>query len=130
MVGLQASRNGESLLARDMEEGVRLARENSQSGVRVRLEGEARPWNPRRHYRRSARADGLPDATGTQPAETVPPEVLAQQAREAEVQRELDKACRRGGPRDGPQRRQAYRKGLTSPSGMWCGYGSDKRNAL
>ncbi|HFT7758286.1 TPA: MobF family relaxase [Enterobacter hormaechei] len=89
--GLQASRNGESLLARDMEEGVRLARENPQSGVVVRLEGEARPWNPGAITGGRVWADGLPDATGTQPAETVPPEVLAQQAREAEVQRELDK---------------------------------------
>ena len=89
--GLQASRNGESLLARDMEEGVRLARENPQSGVVVRLEGEVRPWNPGAITGGRVWADGLPDGTGTQPAETVPPEVLAQQAREAEVQRELDK---------------------------------------
>ena len=89
--GLQASRNGESLLARDMEEGVRLARENPQSGVVVRLEGEARPWNPGAITGGRVWADGLPDATGTQPGETVPQEVLAQQAREAEVQRELDK---------------------------------------
>lgn len=89
--GLQVSRNGESLLARDMEEGVRLARENPQSGVVVRLEGEVRPWNPGAITGGRVWADGLPDGTGTQPAETVPPEVLAQQAREAEVQRELDK---------------------------------------
>ncbi|WP_421057304.1 conjugative transfer relaxase/helicase TraI domain-containing protein, partial [Klebsiella quasipneumoniae] len=89
--GLQASRNGESLLARDMEEGVRLARENPQSGVVVRLAGEARPWNPGAITGGRVWADSLPDSTGTQPAETVPPEVLAQQAREAEVQRELDK---------------------------------------
>ncbi|EMA2244411.1 conjugative transfer relaxase/helicase TraI, partial [Enterobacter hormaechei] len=89
--GLQVSRNGASLLARDMEEGVRLARENPQSGVVVRLEGEVRPWNPGAITGGRVWADGLPDGTGTQPAETVPPEVLAQQAREAEVQRELDK---------------------------------------
>ncbi len=60
--GLQASRNGESLLARDMEEGVRLARENPQSGVVVRLEGEARPWNPGAITGGRVWADGLPDS--------------------------------------------------------------------
>lgn len=45
-VALQGSRNGESLLAADMQEGVRFAREHPDSGVVVRIAGEGRPWNP------------------------------------------------------------------------------------
>lgn len=46
-VALQGSRNGESLLADNMQDGVRIARDNPDSGVVVRIAGEGRPWNPR-----------------------------------------------------------------------------------
>lgn len=45
-VALQGSRNGESLLAGSMQDGVRIARENPDSGVVVRIAGDGRPWNP------------------------------------------------------------------------------------
>ncbi|WP_250219547.1 conjugative transfer relaxase/helicase TraI domain-containing protein, partial [Escherichia coli] len=45
-VALQGSRNGESLLADNMQDGVRIARDNPDSGVVVRIAGEGRPWNP------------------------------------------------------------------------------------
>ncbi|WP_300002335.1 conjugative transfer relaxase/helicase TraI [uncultured Cedecea sp.] len=45
-VALQNSRNGESLLAEGMAEGVRLARNNPDTGVVVSLTGDERPWNP------------------------------------------------------------------------------------
>jgi hypothetical protein len=103
-----------------MEEGVRLARENPQSGVVVRLEGEARPWNPGAITGGRVWADGLPDATGTQPAETVPPEVLAQQAREAECSGSWISVPKRRSAR-WPAAATGRPEGLTSPSGMWCG---------
>jgi len=90
--GLQASRNGESLMARDMEEGVRLARANPQSGVVVRIgDAEGRPWNPAAITGGRVWADGVPGAAGTQQGEKIPPEVLAQQALEAQQMRELGK---------------------------------------
>ncbi|MER4254517.1 conjugative transfer relaxase/helicase TraI, partial [Klebsiella pneumoniae] len=46
IVALQNSRNGESLLAGNMGEGVRMARDNPDTGVVVRLAGDDRPWNP------------------------------------------------------------------------------------
>ena len=45
-MALQGSRNGESLLADNMQDGVRIARDNPDSGVVVRIAGEGRPWNP------------------------------------------------------------------------------------
>lgn len=45
-VALQGSRNGESLLADNIQDGVRIARDNPDSGVVVRIAGEGRPWNP------------------------------------------------------------------------------------
>ncbi|ECY7948663.1 conjugative transfer relaxase/helicase TraI, partial [Salmonella enterica subsp. enterica serovar Thompson] len=45
-VALQGSRNGESLLADNMQDGVRIARDNPDSGVVVRIAGDGRPWNP------------------------------------------------------------------------------------
>ncbi|MEI9540145.1 conjugative transfer relaxase/helicase TraI domain-containing protein, partial [Enterobacter cancerogenus] len=90
--GLQASRNGESLMAGDMAEGVRLARENPQSGVVVRIgDAEGRPWNPGAITGGRVWADVVPDGTGTQHGEKIPPEVLAQQALEAQQRRELEK---------------------------------------
>ncbi|HCN7631628.1 TPA: DNA helicase, partial [Escherichia coli] len=41
-VALQGSRNGESLLADNMQDGVRIARDNPDSGVVVRIAGEGR----------------------------------------------------------------------------------------
>jgi hypothetical protein len=46
-VALQNSRNGESLLAGNMGEGVRIARDNPDSGVVVRLAGDDRPGTRR-----------------------------------------------------------------------------------
>jgi len=90
--GLQTSRNGESLMARDMEEGVRLARENPNSGVVVRIgDAEGHPWNSGAIIGGRVWADAVPDATGTQHGEKIPPEVLAQQALEALQRRELEK---------------------------------------
>lgn len=91
--GLQLSRNGESLLASNMEEAVRLAREHPQSGVVVRLkDGEGRPWNPGAITGGRVWADSVPDivATGTQHGEKIPPEILAQQALEAQQRREME----------------------------------------
>jgi hypothetical protein len=51
-VALQNSRNGESLLAGNMGEGVRTARDNPDSGVIVRLAGDDRP-EPGGHHRRA-----------------------------------------------------------------------------
>ena len=90
--GLQASRNGESLMAGDMAEGVRLARENPQSGVVVRIgDAEGRPWNPGAITGGRVWADVVPDGTCTQHGEKIPPEVLAQQELEAQQRRELEK---------------------------------------
>ncbi|EJK1259059.1 conjugative transfer relaxase/helicase TraI [Salmonella enterica] len=89
--GLQVSRNGESLLARNMEEAVRLARTHPQSGVVVRLEGDERPWNPGAITGGKIWADGFPAGTGEQPAEHVPTDVLARQAQEALQRLELEK---------------------------------------
>lgn len=90
--GLQTSRNGESLMAHDMEEGVRLARENPNSGLVVRIgDAEGHPWNPGAITGGRVWADAVPDATGTQHGEKIPPEVLAQQALEVQQRRELEK---------------------------------------
>lgn len=91
--GLQLSRNGESLFARDMVEAVRLARENPQSGVVVRLEGsEGRPWNPGAITGGRVWADHVAEtaATGTEQGEKIPPEVLAQRALEEQQRREME----------------------------------------
>ncbi len=45
-VALQGSRNGDSLLADNMQDGVRIARDNPDSGVVV-IAGEGRPWDPK-----------------------------------------------------------------------------------
>jgi hypothetical protein len=87
-VGLQNSRNGESLLAGNMSEGVRMARDNPDSGVVVRLAGDDRPLEsgaitgaPR------VWADPVPVFPQTGADVPLPPEVLAQRAAE-EVQRQ------------------------------------------
>ncbi|MBS0930735.1 plasmid SOS inhibition protein A [Klebsiella michiganensis] len=90
-VALQNSRNGESLLAGNMGEGVRIARDNPDSGVVVRLAGDDRPWNPEAITGGRIWADPLPNPpindTGTDIP--LPPEVLAQRAAEEAQRREM-----------------------------------------
>lgn len=92
-VALQNSRNGESLLAGNMGEGVRTARDNPDSGVIVRLAGDDRPWNPEAITGGRIWADPLPNTplpdTGTDIP--LPPEVLAQRAAEEAQRREMEK---------------------------------------
>ncbi|MFK3707914.1 conjugative transfer relaxase/helicase TraI [Klebsiella sp. NPDC088457] len=91
-VALQNSRNGESLLAGNMREGVRIARDNPDSGVVVRLAGDDRPWNPGAITGGRVWADPLPvvspEAAGTDIP--LPPEVLAQRAAEEAQRREME----------------------------------------
>lgn len=92
-VALQSSRNGESLLAGNMGEGVRIARDNPDSGVVVRLAGDDRPWNPEAITGGRIWADPLPNPplpdTGTDIP--LPPEVLALCAAEEAQRREMEK---------------------------------------
>ncbi|HFI5652323.1 TPA: MobF family relaxase [Klebsiella michiganensis] len=92
-VALQNSRNGESLLAGNMGEGVRIARDNPDSGVVVRLAGDDRPWNPEAITGGRIWADPLPNPpindTGTDIP--LPPEVLAQRAAEEALRREMER---------------------------------------
>ena len=92
-VALQNSRNGESLLAGNMGEGVRTARDHPDSGVIVRLAGDDRPWNPEAITGGRIWADPLPNPplpdTGTDIP--LPPEVLAQRAAEEAQRREMEK---------------------------------------
>ncbi len=92
-VALQSSRNGESLLAGNMGEGVRIARDNPDSGVVVRLAEDDRPWNPEAITGGRIWADPLPNPplpdTGTDIP--LPPEVLAQRAAEEAQRREMEK---------------------------------------
>ncbi|SQC83891.1 TraI [Klebsiella pneumoniae] len=79
-VALQGSRNGESLLADNMQEGVRIARDNPDSGVVVRIAGEGRPWNPGAITGGRVWGD-IPDSSvqpGAGNGEPVTAEVLAQ----------------------------------------------------
>lgn len=88
-VALQNSRNGESLLAGDMAEGVRTARDHPDHGVVVRLAGDDRPWNPEAITGGRVWADPLPsDAGQTMP---LPPDVLAQRAAEEAQRREMER---------------------------------------
>ncbi len=92
-VALQNSRNGESLLAGNMGEGVRAARNHPDSGVIVRLAGDDRPWNPEAITGGRVWADPLPNTplpdTGTDIP--LPPDVLAQRAAEEVQRREMEK---------------------------------------
>lgn len=92
-VALQYSQNGESLLAGNMGEGVRVARDNPDSGVVVRLTGDDRPWNPGAITGGRVWTDTLPNPplpeTGTDIL--LPPEVLAQRAAEEAQRREMEK---------------------------------------
>lgn len=92
-VALQNSRNGESLLAGNMSEGVRTARDHPDSGVIVRLAGDDRPWNPEAITGGRIWADPLPNlaATDTGTDIPLPPEVLAQRAAEEAMRREMER---------------------------------------
>ena len=108
-VALQGSRNGESLLAENMGEGVRVAREHPDSGVVVRLTGDDRPWNPGAITGGSLWADKLTQAPGADPVEIpLPPEVLAQkvadEAQRQEVEKQAERTAREVAGEDDKQR--------------------------
>ncbi len=91
-VALQGSRNGESLLAGNMGEGVRIARDNPDSGVVVRLAGDDRPWNPGAIT--GGRVWGDIDAvvTGGSSANIpLPPDLLAQKTAEELQRQQIEK---------------------------------------
>lgn len=92
-VALQGSRNGESLLADNMQDGVRIARDNPDSGVVVRIAGEGRPWNPGAITGGRVWGD-IPD-NSVQPGggngEPVTAEVLAQRQAEEAIRRETER---------------------------------------
>lgn len=92
-VALQGSRNGESLLSDNMQDGVRIARDNPDSGVVVRIAGEGRPWNPGAITGGRVWGD-IPD-NSVQPAagngEPVTAEVLAQRQAEEAIRRETER---------------------------------------
>ncbi|NPI86504.1 conjugative relaxase [Escherichia coli] len=92
-VALQGSRNGESLLADNMQDGVRIARDNPDSGVVVRIAGEGRPWNPRTITGGRVWGD-IPDNSvqpGAGNGEPVTAEVLAQRQAEEVIRRETER---------------------------------------
>ncbi len=93
-VALQNSRNGESLLAGNMGEGVRMARDNPDTGVVVRLAGDDRPRNPGAMTGGRVWAEPAPVAPVPQAGADIilpPPEVLAQRAAEEQQRREMEK---------------------------------------
>ncbi|QZY83050.1 conjugative transfer relaxase/helicase TraI (plasmid) [Klebsiella sp. CTHL.F3a] len=92
-VALQNSRNGESLLAGNMGEGVRLARDNPDTGVVVRLTGDDRPWNPGAMTGGRVWADPVPAESLSHAGTDIPlpPEVLAQRASEEVQRQEMEK---------------------------------------
>lgn len=92
-VALQNSRNGESLLAGNIGEGVRMARDNPDTGVVVRLAGDDRPWNPGAITGGRVWAEQAPVAPVPQAGADIilPPEVLAQRAAEEQQRREMEK---------------------------------------
>ncbi|HDP6522072.1 TPA: conjugative transfer relaxase/helicase TraI [Escherichia coli] len=92
-VALQGSRNGESLLADNMQDGVRIARDNPDSGVVVRIAGEGRPWNPGAITGGRVWGD-IPDNSvqpGAGNGEPVTAEVLAQRQSEETIRRETER---------------------------------------
>ncbi|HAX3189324.1 TPA: conjugative transfer relaxase/helicase TraI domain-containing protein, partial [Escherichia coli] len=92
-VALQGSRNGESLLADNMQDGVRIARDNPDSGVVVRIAGEGRPWNPGAITGGRVWGD-IPDNSvqpGAGNGEPVTTEVLAQRQAEEAIRRETER---------------------------------------
>lgn len=92
-VALQGSRNGESLLADNMQDGVRIARDNPDSGVVVRIAGEGRPWNPGAITGGRVWGD-IPDNSvqpGAGNGEPATAEVLAQRQAEEAIRRETER---------------------------------------
>ncbi|MBI0667311.1 conjugative transfer relaxase/helicase TraI [Escherichia coli] len=92
-VALQGSRNGESLLTDNMQDGVRIARDNPDSGVVVRIAGEGRPWNPGTITGGRVWGD-IPDNSvqpGAGNGEPVTAEVLAQRQAEEAIRRETER---------------------------------------
>ncbi|RZW36487.1 conjugative relaxase [Escherichia coli] len=92
-VALQGSRNGESLLADNMQDGVRIARDNPDSGVVVRIAGEGRPWNPGAITGGRVWGD-IPDNSvqpGAGNGEPITAEVLAQRQAEEAIRRETER---------------------------------------
>ncbi|HGA7400266.1 TPA: conjugative transfer relaxase/helicase TraI [Salmonella enterica subsp. enterica serovar Birkenhead] len=92
-VALQGSRNGESLLADNMQDGVRIARDNPDSGVVVRIAGEGRPWNPGAMTGGRVWGD-IPDNSvqpGAGNGAPVTAEVLAQRQAEEAIRRETER---------------------------------------
>lgn len=91
-VALQGSRNGESLLADNMQDGVRIASDNPDSGVVVRIAGDGRPWNPGAITGGRVWSD-ITDSSvqpGAGNGEPVTAEILAQLQAEEAVCRETD----------------------------------------
>ncbi len=85
--------NGESLLADNMQDGVRIARDNPDSGVVVRIAGEGRPWNPGAITGGRVWGD-IPDNSvqpGAGNGEPVTAEVLAQRQAEEAIRRETER---------------------------------------
>jgi hypothetical protein len=78
---------------REYGEGVRVARDNPDSGVVVRLAGDDRPWNPGAITGGRVWADPIPvvspEAAGTDIP--LPPEVLAQRAAEEAQRQNMEK---------------------------------------
>lgn len=92
-VALQGSRNGESLLADNMQDGVRIARDNPDSGVVVRIAGEGRPWNLGAITGGRVWGD-IPDNSvqpGAGNGEPVTAEVQAQRQAEEAIRRETER---------------------------------------
>lgn len=91
-VALQESRNGESLLAGSMGDGVRIARDNPDSGVVVRLAGDDRPWNPGAITGGRVWGDSIAVEPVSSGADiTLPPDLLARKAAEELQRREMEK---------------------------------------
>ena len=91
-VALQGSRNGESLLAGNMGEGVRIARDNPDSGVVVRLAGDDRPWNPGAIIGGRVWGDIDDVVTGGSGANIpLPPDLLAQKTAEELQRKQIEK---------------------------------------
>ncbi|HDD2122807.1 TPA: conjugative transfer relaxase/helicase TraI [Salmonella enterica] len=92
-VALQGSRNGESLLADNMQDGVRIARDNPDSGVVVRIAGDGRPWNPGAMTGGRVWGD-IPDNSvqpGAGNGEPVTADILAQRQAEEAIRRETER---------------------------------------
>ncbi|ELX1792618.1 conjugative transfer relaxase/helicase TraI, partial [Escherichia coli] len=79
--------------ADNMQDGVRIARDNPDSGVVVRIAGEGRPWNPRTITGGRVWGD-IPDNSvqpGAGNGEPVTAEVLAQRQAEEAIRRETER---------------------------------------